>query len=453
MTQRRNHALRERKSAPLCDHRLTPEFTDYCARVLLPQIEFAGRKRAEQVDLALQILHNLVVMGQKAACVSDGRDTHEPGSRLRVRVWDAIEQAGFARKRLGSQMSGRMTRYLATSELLRHFKDWELQNLVDVSLHRNTRLSVPTEHALVLLRPGKRDLQSGNLIPEHLRKKAIPFPNDDPWVMVKYLESLEDIVERVNLNNSSVAWQAFAVDPSSGKRRVFGVDVCIKLIYSGRVFRGGRLYTHGQRGGQQLTKKERRTCRCGGERVAELDFSGLHTRMLYHMQEHDPQGDIYRPERVLPKFYHSRLARDPDAAKAVRTFTKRATNVCWNVDSRSKANSSVGRLLATSPDSDLLRDVIYRIEKTDPKVLVRRLMKVHRPLRRYFFSGIGMKLQMIDGFMMLNILSRFADASVPVLPIHDSVVCRVRDLKLARRTMRQVYRDFFGYPPHIERSF
>ena len=39
-----------------------------------------------------------------------------------------------------------------------------------------------------------------------------------------------------------------------------------------------------------------------GEPSAELDYSGMATRMLYHRAHLDSDGDVYCPERVMPAY-------------------------------------------------------------------------------------------------------------------------------------------------------
>ena len=54
-------------------------------------------------------------------------------------------------------------------------------------------------------------------------------------------------------------------------------------------------------------------------------------------------------------------------------------------------------------------------------------MATHPDLQDKFFTEVGMELMPTDGRIMLYILSEFANAGVPALGIHDSVVCRESD--------------------------
>ncbi len=85
----------------------------------------------------------------------------------------------------------------------------------------------------------------------------------------------------------------------------------------------------------------------GGEKTVELDFVSCFIRMLYHSIEWNPNGDLYRPEVILPQLY-AEDALPKGVKKMARGFIKRATNICFNVNSRAAANSAVSKLLRDS---------------------------------------------------------------------------------------------------------
>jgi hypothetical protein len=419
-----------------------PEFVEFYEVMVRPEIGFGGYKVEEKRRLALHIIHNLVVTGMAAHCVADSRDTGEKGIRQRVHVWNDIIKSDLATLCLGSEHSGQRSRYRATPKLLDFRETWELRHLIDLDLARNTQGCPPVADALVVLLRGKMDI-FGRPVP--LDKQGEPLPLNCPS-----LSAYENLIERINRNNTSFGFQAFRKD-EDGKERVRTVDPRIRQVHSGVLFRATRLYGIGCVSGQQLSKDERRSMLIGGEPVAELDYSCMATRMLYHRKRLVPDGDLYRPTLVFPRWHG--FANVTDARKdVVRGFLKTATNICWNVTSRRVAQCAVQQNLNRHAECDFLKSVL-RVDELTPNTLLDRLMEVHEPIRDQFFCEVGLELMTEDGKIMLHILETFADEGKPALAIHDSLVVRVSDVEFAQSVMDYVYTTFIGPPPVIMRVF
>ena len=384
---------------------------------------------------------------------------------------DLLTKAGFALLCKGSQQSGKVSRYRATTKLLQLRNLWRLRLLEDTHLARNTELSVPTSRALIVLHTGKIDLATGAPLTSSEQKQPVSFvklikpyvrritgtgaPNPqeiDNWV--QHLGDLEDVIEQINDSNASHEWRAYYVDEETSKKTYFEPNVKLRQIHVGKLFRATRLYSFGHLSGQNLSKAVRKGMTIDGERVAELDFSGYATRMLYHFGGTDPKGDVYRPELVLPKFYGFENASETKK-RIARDFIKRATNICWNVSSRGKANSAVGRLLADAEygEAQFVRKLIYNVEETTPKGIIERIMKAHPKLEHRFFTEIGIHLMTTDGRIMLHMLFEFTKTETPVLAIHDSIVCKASDVDFVRKVMRKTYFKFLVFKPVLNRVY
>jgi hypothetical protein len=422
------------------------KFREHCERQLIPRLKLKGYKQKEKRRVAIVCIHNLVQTGQRGVVVGDTRDTGKAGIKLRTEVWDALIAAGLATVCIGSEFSGMQSRYRATPKLLKAFAGWKLGELIDLDLKRNTKLKKPTDHALVVVKSGKKHPKTGKPLPKEKQKKAQRLPKTPPGLR-RLLREHEDAIERINRANLQHAWQAF-----NDEGKTFQPNVVLRQIHTGSIGRGARLYSFSSFNGQQLPKRLRRQMLIDGEAVAELDFSGLATRALYHIQRIDPKGDVYRPEQVFPALYED----DPstrDAAR-VRAFVKRVTNICWNVDSRKRAIAAVNNLLRTHPHHEFLCPLIYQVEGTDPAGVIDRIVEAHPEVSKRFFSEIGIRLMSIDGGMMLSILNRLVvKQGVPVLAIHDSIVCRKSDVKVVRGAMVEAYQLIFRFKPVITRVF
>lgn len=450
-----NPYLRDRESRRYANYELTEEFVRFVDGEVLPHVQLPGYKAAEKQTVLRHATHNLILTGLMGRVVADSRSTHDPGVRLRVGVWDALVDAGFAELCRGSEEAGKTTRYAATSRLLCLRRWWQLRMLEDIELARNTVLASPTDRALVYLHTGKVDVATGEPLAEEERRKPMSFirhltykaergPDGkaDPQAIrngLEYFRAKEDTIESINRSNLMHGWAATCTH-EDGTTTTFQPSVCLRQIHVGDFFEAARLYTHGELSGQNLSKAVRRTMLIDGEKAAEFDYSGMHPRMLYHRERCNPEGDIYQPEVVLPVCH---------AAPGVRGLIKRATNICLNSRGRGTAQSSISKVMLEQGD---LRRVVME-EVGDVAGLVDRLMEAHATITKYFFTGVGMELMTADGNIMLAIMRAFRDAGKPALPIHDSVVCRARDARFARATMVDVYQLATMYKPVINRVF
>lgn len=442
--KRDRYFYRDLPSRPFFEHVIPLEFREFFKREVLPTIKFTGYKLPAKRELGCHIVHNLILSAFPNGCVADSRNTHEPQVKLRVNVWDAVIAAGLAKVCLGSEESKKTTRYRASAKLLDLREEWELRLVKDLTLIRNTQADAPQLNGLVVLHSGKVDAATGAPLRDDQRKQPVPLPD------VEYFRVVEDLIELINANNLHFSWHAFRTEPN-GKRRSFQPDPCLRQVHCGELFRAARLYGHGQWNAQSLSKDVRRTMLIGGEEVAELDFSGMATRLLYHRQGYDPRGDVYMPEKVLPTWHGFRNVTDANRA-IVRDLIKTATNICWNVSSAGKAASAVAKTLREHPHAEFLGKVL-RTEGVKPKGLIERLVGVHAPLADQFFTEVGLELMTLDGKIMLHILKAFAEAEKPALALHDAVVVRRRDVPFATRTMRETYRLFTLHNPVIKRVF
>lgn len=448
-----NPHLRDRDSRRYTKYELSGEFVRFVDCEVLPRVELRGYKQAEKQTVLRHATHNLVLTGLVGLVVADSRDNSDAPVRLRAGVWDALVTAGLAEQCRGSEVSGKVTRYAATGELLalRHW--WELRMLMNVELSRNTQLSSPTDRALVCLHTGRRDV-TGELLPkdeqqqpisfdEHIAQQAQPGPDGKPHpIAIKngmdYFRAKEDTIESINRSNMEHGWAATCTHPD-GTTTTFQPNVCLRQIHVGEFFEAARLYSFGELSGQNLPREVRRTMRIDGEPVAEFDFSGMHPRMLYRSVCCKPAADPYAPEQVLPGCH---------AEPGIRGFIKRATNICFNSRGRPAAHSSISNALRGAGD---IRRMV-EAEVGDVVALVDRLLEVHAPIAEYFFSGVGMELMTADGQVMLAIMCAFRDARKPALPIHDSVVCRASDAEFAEETMAHFYRVMLCHEPVINRK-
>jgi len=73
----------------------------------------------------------------------------------------------------------------------------------------------------------------------------------------------------------------------------------------------------------------------------------------------------------------------------------------------------------------------------------------HERLSKYFYSGIGLKLQYVDSQITEGILRGAIFHRIPVLPIHDSYMCAENHADDVIMLMREVFRSVTGLYPGI----
>ena len=449
------------------EDRITDKFRELVEQRVLPHIHFAGYKLAEKKRIATHAIHKLIKTGLRHKVVADTRNARLPGVKFRVKVWDAIVQAGFATVCIGSDSSGELTRYRATKKLKDIRREWKLPVLEDTEPERNTENNIPLEHGLIIVRAGRFDPVTGarnddrkQLIPlaECAARFAQPLPDGtpDPAAIrngLARVRAIEDLLEQINRANLRRNWQTYIKNPETGRLHICPVNPCLKQIHIGKLGLGTRLYTYGELGGQSFSKEVRARIEIDGARTAGLDFSGMVPRMAYHTNGVDFSGNVYQPERIFPKFWKFRNVT-PAKKAIVRNFLKRATNVCLNVNSRLRAERAVANQLRQSKDHDFLQNVLGTIENASPKAIVGRIIRHHQPIQGNFFTEEGLKLMAIDGQIMLHILNELVLGELmPILGIHDGLVCLATDADLVKEIMEQTYRQFLNFSPVVKREF
>ena len=201
-------------------------------------------------------------------------------------------------------------------------------------------------------------------------------------------------------------------------RRIFNVDWQ----------HGGRFYH-----APHITIPEacRKAMLINGESAVELDYSGLHIRMLYNLIGIDYRGECY----VYQKADHEN--------KHDRERIKLASLIVINSSDRHEAIRAIHNQCRK-------KGIHYSAGQFGLySALVDRFEQHHEPIRQFFLSGKGLELQYVDSTIMENILSRMTKEGIPALPVHDSVVCPARHEGFLRQVMAEEYHKVMGFEPVI----
>lgn len=438
--QRENKDLRECKSQlyrPSVE--VLKTFRLFARNEILPDVTITRIKRLEKEDTLIGILYQLIRCSLNDWAVADSRNTAEAEIRSRVQLWDALENAGFVRKCLGSETSGKVTRYAATQKLLSLRKFWRQSLFCNTRLRRNSRLIKPTRQAPVVIQSKDRS-ESGRSL-----RVALPFsdfPSEAPMLV-----DFEDRIEALNAKNGLHTWLL-----KSDFGGLSEVDFQLRQIHIDRPWNGTRFYTGGRYSIQNQPKTTRRRILIDDQPTTEPDFSGSHPRLLYHMfaKQQGPENmqgdDIYLVDLVFPALQLNLSVEIPreDLRKAV----KLATNICINSSTRAMAHGAVFKMLISENLLDLMSEWLGQSSDLAAE-LVRSILKAHPLVEQYFFQRRGLELMTIESQIMLEILERVTATDRPALGIHDSVLCRQQDEEFVRGIMASAYRKRTGFDPVV----
>lgn len=215
---------------------------------------------------------------------------------------------------------------------------------------------------------------------------------------------------------------------------------CTKLhaVFNRNLHRGGRIYASGYSYQNDL-KENRPLIYIDDEPTIELDYSGLHPRMLYAEKDikFKDNADLYDLAGFLP---------DYDQDQKLRQLSKLALLILINA----KENKNIAGTLSNrvwEGDIELHHHLTKRYGTSLEgagiyKRTVEAVIKKHSAISEFFYSDSGMRLQNRDGKMAVWICYSFAKQGIPILPVHDSFIVSEKNKQLLRDRMNEGYGKF-----------
>lgn len=200
-----------------------------------------------------------------------------------------------------------------------------------------------------------------------------------------------------------------------------------RVFNDGKFTRGGRYYGSHY---QQLNEKDRAKIIINGSPIVEVDYSGFHLNMLYHLNGKQFNGDPY-----------SAVDR-----QEVRDILKVLCLIVIN----SKDNTQALRALRDVIRKDWKLKKLKLKYQLDEKILLSKFESVHADISSFFCSGVGLKLMYIDSEMAETILKYFALRNIPCLCVHDSFLVPVQHKDELKEVMKNVYKKRIGFEPKLK---
>ncbi len=202
----------------------------------------------------------------------------------------------------------------------------------------------------------------------------------------------------------------FESDTTKFTRRIFSNDSWKS---------GGRFY-----GGwwQNIPNKDydwRKYIRINNKPTIEIDYSGLHIVFLYAKKKIDYWNEINKDAYDLSDYGYV-------MNKKLRNFLKQLFLTILNSESFNQAKASIHNQINITKKNDY-----GWIKKEHPnkgavdtwiKEIINDFVDYHKPIKRYLYSGVGIKLQYIDSLIAEKVINHFTQLDIPVLCVHDSFI-------------------------------
>lgn len=322
--------------------------------------------------------------------------------------------AGFNDPRTGV---GRTTRIKATEKL--------------IELLTNVRLTIPRIWTRaqgvesIILRDGdKRPVEYDDDDATREMRTALESVNahlQRQWIDLRITDrELERLHSRMMLDYMQGGRERGAIDLT---RRTLN-----RIFNNGDWLQGGRFY-----GGwwQSVPKEYRRHITINDKRTSEVDYSTLHPALLYAEVGQRLEGDAYSigaraVPRSLIKTTFNKMLNATDRINPPDQFSEHQAGLNWQQ----------------------LQDAI--VER-------------HAPIRQYFKTGYGLKLQRLDSDLAQEVMLRFIKRGYTCLPVHDSFIVHhavaddLKDIMLdvfRQKTGQSItVKELSGHEPELESDY
>lgn len=182
-----------------------------------------------------------------------------------------------------------------------------------------------------------------------------------------------------------------------------------RIFNNGTFDEGGRFYCQLQ----NLPKTKRIKLLFDYEPTIEIDFTGIHPHLMYHLNGDEFNGDPY------------------DVEGFDRASVKVAFNTLINRNGDKHKGSVAGSLARN-----------LNITITQAMALEKSLYRLHHRIANFFNTGYGLKLQKLDSQIAYDVMTHFfLKRKRPVLMIHDSAIVSVRDVEALKLCMVDSYQS------------
>lgn len=192
-----------------------------------------------------------------------------------------------------------------------------------------------------------------------------------------------------------------------------------RVFNNGSLEQGGRFYGAWWIGAPGIVRKY---ITINGKPTRELDYSGIHIHLLYALKGinyADMKQDAYTLDDDIPD----------------RDLNKLILLTAFNADGEHEAASSVFDELRLD---GLLGH--YNLNSHDPiRAKLNLLKEKHEPIADMIATNYGAKLQYYDSCVIEALIEHFTARRIPILTVHDSIICQVGHSDIVKDKMWDLY--------------
>ena len=346
-----------------------------------------------------------------------------------------LKQAGYIKVKNGYNFSNgdrRLPRLWPTTKLIGHFK--------------NAKPYCGNGFDLIELKTKKQRYENGRIKRKKGKVMLLNKPRKISFKETGFTKKLRRELKKINRVNKNAI---IILDD-------IVIDVLIKAVFTESFQYHGRLYANGSNQFQQFSGESRRRILINGNPVVELDYSGLHPRLLYTLEgiqfDEDPYMKVSENQEVR-SFLKTMLL----AMVNSENFNE-AQSACnaWLNPGNIKDRKGVSAI--HKYESNLMSDVgkkkfekacrqaeaVKRTGITTARPWMEKFLNAHEPIRKYLCSGnkTGMELMNKDSKIALYVCKHFTDKNIPVLPVHDSFIVQTKYKQELKAIMDKAYRKY-----------
>ena len=267
-------------------------------------------------------------------------------------------------------------------------------------------------------------------------KHPVEYDQTLPHVveMVKVLRAYNDLLSRTHIHLANIKKPYITrINKKTGKEVNVQISNTSKTVR--RVFSRGRWDCFGrfsggfwQRVGDTEENPYRRNIRINNETTVELDYNSLHPNILTIEAGLEPLEDVYTIGYQVDEQFDQLEQRQIMKGLVLNLLNAKTSELAYSAFRYNKPEKHPFRKLSNA-----------KLE-----AFTTALTKKHPHLTDKIGNDEGIRLMFIDSQIMNVIIDKATKREIPILTVHDSVICREKDEPYVRTLMREATKQVVG---------
>ena len=203
---------------------------------------------------------------------------------------------------------------------------------------------------------------------------------------------------------------------------------------------GGRIYAPFQ----QFSSQTRLQFTINDQKVAGLDISNSHIRMLYHKIGVEYSDDAY-------EFMYDPIKDSKTKCSFIRKMNKKLLQTLINSADIDTAKSSAFKTI--KEESKSRHKYVFNKgfnKHALAKEWIDRVKIKHPLIKDYFHTGIGIELQFEESKLMLKTIIELMKLNIPSLCIHDELIIPDSYIDTTKNFLKKIYSDEISLGNNLE---